>query len=280
MIRLLFPSPRRRFILKGHSPLLFFASPLRVGNRKHRAARQPPQTRFIFRYPHLRGMAKPAPVVYPEANPQMRRTAPKVVLCGDQNVGKTAIVRQIFAQQFQTTSTTLGMEFSPVDINGIPLNLWDLAGQMRASAYNTTNFRNANAIIAVCDSSNRASLANLEVWLRQVRSIWERLYGSPPPHESCRDGTDMPVLTFLVFNKIDLEMPDDVECQAIAKQLGCQRAFLVTATQYGSVKAMFDVIAAEVANRPAPAALAQARPQPAQSGGGCPCGGGKNKQRR
>lgn len=119
----------------------------------------------------------------------------KIIVVGDQNVGKTCILARYSRDQFDSTSPpTLGMDFQSklLEYKGrtIRLQLWDIAGQERYNAVSKLYVRGAYGAIIVCDVKEAQSLQSSLKWKKMIE-------------ESCdwKDGKPIPMI--LVQNKVD-----------------------------------------------------------------------------
>jgi len=120
----------------------------------------------------------------------------RVVVAGDQGVGKSSLLRRLIDDEFHVFSTeTIGVDFVVKRLESSPtkrkikLEIWDTAGQERFMAISKTYFRQAQLIMLCYDSSSIDSLAHL-------KSVWWPLIASQAnPAES---------LLFIVGTKCDL----------------------------------------------------------------------------
>lgn len=117
----------------------------------------------------------------------------KIVLIGDSGVGKSCILLRFADDQFnESFHSTIGVDFrfKCVSIEGkeIKLQIWDTAGQERFKTITSAYYRGADAIILVCDLTDKNSFYNLHTWLEDVNKLT----------------TDNPVKLILA-NKSDLE---------------------------------------------------------------------------
>lgn len=97
----------------------------------------------------------------------------KVIIAGDENVGKTSLVRQYCEGKFETSRVaTIGVDFQtqtvqlPTDM--VKLSIWDMAGQPRFRPVRHGLYRGARATALVYDVTNPESLAHLREWLGEV----------------------------------------------------------------------------------------------------------------
>ncbi|KAG5487930.1 hypothetical protein LSCM1_08245 [Leishmania martiniquensis] len=171
----------------------------------------------------------------------------KLVLLGDQSVGKTSIITRFmydtFDQQYQPTigidffSKTIRLE----DDRDVRLHLWDTAGQERFRSLIPSYIRNSAATVVVYDITSRPTFFNAFKWIDEVRS---------------ESGDD--VVIMLVGNKIDQasERREVSAEEAMKKASECNLLFTEVSAKHGTnIKHMFRQVAA-------------ALPVPVATGGG------------
>ena len=99
----------------------------------------------------------------------------KIVLLGDQHVGKSSIaqryVNDVFTGQHVTTIGGAYLQKKVILANGIAikLHLWDTGGQERFRAMANLYYRDANAAILTYDVTNEYSFKSIEYWLNELR---------------------------------------------------------------------------------------------------------------
>lgn len=160
----------------------------------------------------------------------------KLVLLGDQSVGKTSIIARFmydtFDQQYQPT---IGIDFFSKTIHleddrDVRLHLWDTAGQERFHSLIPSYIRNSAATVVVYDITSRPSFFNAFKWIDEVRT------------ESGED-----VVIMLVGNKIDMaaEKREVSAEEALKKATECNVLFTEVSAKHGSnIKQMFRQVAA------------------------------------
>jgi len=177
-------------------------------------------------------MASPAtPMSADFTSSPLKRT--KIVLLGDQSVGKTSLITRFMYDTFDNTyQATIGIDFLSktmyLEDRTVRLQLWDTAGQERFRSLIPSYIRDSSVAIVVYDITNRASFLSTSKWIDDVRS--ER-------------GND--VIIVLVGNKADLSDKRQVtheETAAKAAQLNIM--FMETSAKAGhNVKSLFKKIA-------------------------------------
>jgi len=160
----------------------------------------------------------------------------KLVILGDQSVGKTSIITRFMYDTFDNTyQATIGIDFLSKTLwlqdRNVRLQLWDTAGQERFRSLIPSYIRDSSVAIIVYDITNRNSFLNTTYWLDGVRT--ER-------------GQDVGVM--LVGNKTDLNEKRQVpieEGEAKAKEHNIM--FIETSAKAGvNIKALFRKIAASL----------------------------------
>eukprot|EP01137_Pigoraptor_chileana_P020413 Opistho-2@82760 len=118
----------------------------------------------------------------------------KVVLVGDSNSGKTALVKRLCNDEFSKHSKpTVGLDFYvkrltlPGDVS-VSLEVWDVGGTAIGSKMITNYIFGAQAVCLVYDVTNFHSFQNLETWLAAVKRAFA--------------GSQLPLIT-LIGTKVD-----------------------------------------------------------------------------
>ena len=99
----------------------------------------------------------------------------KVVLLGDQSVGKSSIsqryVKNVFTGTHVATVGGAYLQQKVVLNNGvaIKLHLWDTGGQERFRSMTNLYYRDANAAILTYDITNEQSFTSLNFWLKELK---------------------------------------------------------------------------------------------------------------
>lgn len=161
----------------------------------------------------------------------------KVVLVGDQNVGKTCLVLRYCEDSFwENYKATIGVDFMwqryLIQGIGFTLHLWDTAGQEKFRSLSQAYYRGARACIAAFDLGVPESLEHCKHWVSEVKA--ENAQASESANGFC---------VFLVGCKADhYKVVDRHEAEAVAKKLGAEY-FEVSAKTEEGVKALFERVA-------------------------------------
>lgn len=124
----------------------------------------------------------------------------KILIVGDINTGKTAILDQFANGHFDGFYiSTIGIDFNVKIIaldqdTKVKLQVWDTCGQERFRALTRSYYRNAHAVIIVYDITNRSTFEKAKIWIKEVDNY-----------------VDKSVLTVLVGNKTDLYLTRQVQ---------------------------------------------------------------------
>jgi Ras-related protein Rab-8A len=100
----------------------------------------------------------------------------KVVIAGDEGVGKTSLIRRYCTGTFEepriiTTGVDFQIKIVEVNGNSIKLSIWDIAGQERFGAFRDTFYRGAKVVALVYDLMNPATLDDLPRWHSGVAQV-------------------------------------------------------------------------------------------------------------
>ena len=98
----------------------------------------------------------------------------KVVLIGDPGVGKSSLLLRFISDRYASIlEPTLGAAFLSrslqVGEKKLVFNVWDTAGQERFRALTKIYYRDARAVILVCDLARKGTVEALKGWYREVR---------------------------------------------------------------------------------------------------------------
>ena len=116
----------------------------------------------------------------------------KIVIIGDQHVGKTSILSRYKYETVESTySPTVGIDFLTKNViledKTVRLIMWDTAGQERFKSLIPSYLKNANCIILTYDISNKSTFTSLNNW-----------------YNDAKEHVDENVLFVICGNKIDL----------------------------------------------------------------------------
>ena len=117
----------------------------------------------------------------------------KLIVIGDENVGKTSIINRFKSNQFSDTyQPTVDLDFQSIylyiDNQIVTLLLYDTAGQERFRSLIPLYTKNSHIILLIYDTTNYDSFSNIEKW-----------------YSSLSDKNKKEAIFFLVGNKIDLK---------------------------------------------------------------------------
>lgn len=96
----------------------------------------------------------------------------KVILLGDGAVGKTSIAQRFTENNFYPQyKQTIGVDFflKRIDLPNnyqVTLQIWDIGGQSLGSKMLPSYISGADAVLYVCDITNRSSFIHIEDWHR------------------------------------------------------------------------------------------------------------------
>ena len=117
----------------------------------------------------------------------------KIILIGDQGVGKTSLVNRFMGYEFQENyACTINADFKIKSLSmdeetGAELTVWDTCGQEKFRAITRQYFKDAHGIVLVYDVNDDNSFRGLSSWLKEIRN-----------------NSNKDVSIVLVGNKIDL----------------------------------------------------------------------------
>jgi small GTP-binding protein len=152
----------------------------------------------------------------------------KIVIAGDESVGKTSLIRRYCEGKFDTSRVaTIGVDFQTkvVDLpaGSVKLSIWDLAGQERFQVVRLGMYRGSRAAALVFDLSRPETLEHLAAWRQEAQ------------------GAVAAVRFLIVGNKADLA-PARGAGKAFADSI--QAAYIETSAQTGEgVAEIFESLA-------------------------------------
>jgi small GTP-binding protein len=154
----------------------------------------------------------------------------KVVITGDENVGKSCILQRIKNNTFiDMYIATIGVDFGNVDINKNHLQIWDTAGQERFSMNRQSYYTGADVVLYVYDVTNKESLINVDKYITE-----------------CHRSSPLNVVQYLVGTKSDktnrVVTQSDVDALLTTFNLTLKGHFEVSSKSGESVQNMFNKI--------------------------------------
>ncbi len=161
----------------------------------------------------------------------------KIILLGDMGVGKTALVRRLISDRFESDyQKTIGVDVHTYDIelgsnpadDRLRLVLWDTDGNFGQDIFDTIYILGASGAIVLADSSRPATIVKMA---QLAQGFQERFPGRP----ICR-----------VINKIDLTPADRVNA---ADSADLADVLYVSALTGEGVRELFATLADAVVRR-------------------------------
>ena len=100
----------------------------------------------------------------------------KLIVIGDENVGKTSIINRFKSNQFTGDyEPTVGLDFQSIplliDNQNVTLLLYDTAGQEKFRSLIPLYTKEANIILLIYDTTNSESFSNIEKWYDSLSNI-------------------------------------------------------------------------------------------------------------
>lgn len=165
----------------------------------------------------------------------------KVVMIGDTQVGKTAVLERLTDGVFKGSGPpTIGAAFKSHTLETkkgcITLQIWDTAGQERFRSLTQMYYRTAHAAILFYDITNRDSFSALDLWCNELSS---------------NGPEDIKIV--VVGNKIDLNQKRTVpseEAMIFSKKRGAIFYAETSAKTGEGIHSLFVRIAEEISNDP------------------------------
>jgi small GTP-binding protein len=165
--------------------------------------------------------------------PEVKNYVKKIVLIGDESVGKTSMIRRFVLDKFDDKYiSTLGTKVTKRNltirdssaVNNITFMIWDVMGQKRFEKIQSVAFKNSHGGFIVCDVTKPQSFDHIEVWL-------DLLY---------RVTRDIPLV--FIANKVDLidqRVVQENQVQELANKYGVPYYFTSAKTGENINKAFF-----------------------------------------
>ena len=160
----------------------------------------------------------------------------KVIILGDQAVGKTCILVKYTDKVFSASHiATIGIDFKTktlcVENKVIRLQIWDTAGQERFRKLTQNYYKGAMGIILVFDCTKRSSFLNIKEWV-----------------ESIKEHANSNSTILLVANKTDMDSLREVsseESRQLAEEMGVMH--IETSAKNGqNIQEAFQLLASEI----------------------------------
>lgn len=160
----------------------------------------------------------------------------KVIICGDQEVGKTSIILRFTDKAFRKTYIpTIGVNITEKVVNlvdeAVELLLWDIAGQVKFQHIRKHFYEGANALILVFDLTRNDSFNNLRQWNKDINS-----------------NLKSPIPGIILCNKSDLKdqiIVTEKEIKELSNELNY--GYLITSALTGdNINLAFDKIAKDL----------------------------------
>ena len=109
----------------------------------------------------------------------MEKKIVKIVIVGDSNVGKSAIINAYRGGEFYEDGyVTIGVDFDTRNVevgdSSYQVNIWDTAGQEKYRTIVSNYYRNVSIVMAVFDLSNIGEIHRIEYWISDVERVIDR----------------------------------------------------------------------------------------------------------
>lgn len=100
----------------------------------------------------------------------------KICLLGDNEVGKTSLVRRFVESRFEdkyfsTVSVKISRKSLIVQNKAVNLLLWDVAGVLEFGHTESAYLRGASGALIVCDLTNASTLISFQRYAQQLRVV-------------------------------------------------------------------------------------------------------------
>ncbi len=153
----------------------------------------------------------------------------KLILVGDESVGKTSIITQFSEKQFTNEYIpTIGSDkiIKEIEIKGekLKVEIWDTVGQEQYRTVNKIFIKNAQIALIVYDITNKDSFNHLNFWLQEIN-----------------DNNSKKVICCVLSNKTDLYENQVVESEE-GKNFAAEKKmkfFETSAKDYESIENVF-----------------------------------------
>lgn len=139
----------------------------------------------------------------------------KIVICGDNQVGKTSMIRRFIDNSFKMSyKPTLGIDIleKNIEINeetAVNFFIWDIDGQIQnMTPYRKKFYKGAEGVFLIFDMTSKQSFLNIKKWLKDLSEL---------------ESKGFPII--VIGNKIDLDEEIAVskeEIAVLAEELGLE----------------------------------------------------------
>jgi small GTP-binding protein len=139
----------------------------------------------------------------------------KIVICGDNKVGKTSMIRRFIDNSFEVSyKPTLGIDIleKDIEINDetfVHFLIWDIDGQIQnMTPYRKKFYKGAEGVFLIFDMTSKQTFLNIKKWLKDLSEL---------------EGKDFPII--LIGNKIDLNEKiavSEEEIKSLSEELGLE----------------------------------------------------------
>jgi small GTP-binding protein len=183
----------------------------------------------------------------------------KLCICGQQGVGKTAILHRRLSGAFMsdymaTIAAGFGTVLETIGDHNITLNIWDTAGQEKYQSMMPLYLRNCDGVVLVIDITSTSSWDFVKNWI-----------------EIDLEGLRPKPLVLICVNKADLPPVLDVdEVTEWASELG-YRVYQTSALSGAGILQLFLDVASALVNRRSdrPVGRSEPIPEKSESSSGC-----------
>ncbi|EAS02392.1 small guanosine triphosphatase family Ras-related in brain (Rab) family protein (macronuclear) [Tetrahymena thermophila SB210] len=162
----------------------------------------------------------------------------KVVLVGDEGVGKTQISRRIAGLQYNEKHTpTIGVDFKvktmQVGNNIMKFQVWDTAGIPKYRVSNKAQYSGAAAVIVIFSFNDLQSFESVEKWIQEINF----------------ENQDSQIVRVLVGNKCDFQKEGRYATPMAAEQLAKRNNMEyieVSAKENHNVRELFQLVGQQI----------------------------------
>ena len=101
----------------------------------------------------------------------------RIIIVGDENVGKTSVAYTLINKEFNPCSVaTIGVDFYSLLVEiksgiNVKLHIWDAAGKEQFKAIIQQYYSNVTGAIVMYDITNKDSFLKVEKWLQELYSL-------------------------------------------------------------------------------------------------------------